>query len=366
MTDPRDEDVERLIRPEVRALAPYHVPDPGRLVKLDAMESPYPWPGALEHEWLEALRGAEVNRYPDPGAARLKAKLREVMGVPDEADVLLGNGSDELIQILLTAVAGPGRTVLAPEPTFVMYRQVARTLGMRFVGVPLREPDFALDPDALLAAVQAHDPAVMFLAYPNNPTGNLFDAVAIERVLEAARGLVVVDEAYTPFAQVSYLSEVPRHPRLLVIRTVSKLGLAGLRLGWLAGAPAWVRELEKVRLPYNINVLTQLSAELALEHMAVLEEQTARVRADREVLRVALEALPGLTVWPSRANFLLFRVPAGRAGVVLEGLRTRGVLVKKLDGSHPMLADCLRVSVGAPAENAAFLSALEETLATLA
>ena len=365
MSDVREEDMQRLIRPEVRALAPYHVPDPGSLIKLDAMESPYPWPGALESEWLEALRGVEVNRYPDPGAARLKAKLRQVMGVPDGADVLLGNGSDELIQILLTAVAGPSRTVLAPEPTFVMYRQVARTLGMRFVGVPLREPDFALDLDAFLAAVQAHDPAVVFLAYPNNPTGNLFETAAIERVLEAARGLVVVDEAYTPFAQVSYLAEVPRHPRLLVIRTVSKLGLAGLRLGWLAGAPAWVRELEKVRLPYNINVLTQLSAELALEHMAVLEDQTARVRADREVLRVALEALPGLTVWPSRANFLLFRVPAGRAGAVLEGLRTRGVLVKKLDGSHPMLADCLRVSVGAPAENAAFLLGLEHTLATL-
>ncbi len=268
MSDQFSEDVERLIRPEVRALSAYHVPDPGRLVKLDAMENPYPWPGELEPLWHEALRGVEVNRYPDPGAGRLKARLRQAMGVPEAAEMLLGNGSDEVIQILLTAVAGPGRTVLAPEPTFVMYRQVALTLGLRFVGVPLRAPDFGLDGEAMLAAVAAHDPAVVFLAYPNNPTGNLFDAEAVRAVLDASRGLVVVDEAYTPFAQESFLGEVLRHPRLLVLRTVSKMGLAGLRLGWLAGAPAWVRELEKVRLPYNINVLTQRSAELALDHAA--------------------------------------------------------------------------------------------------
>lgn len=355
-------DVERLIRPEVRALSAYHVPDPGRLVKLDAMENPYPWPGELESLWHEALRGVEVNRYPDPGASRLKARLRQAMGVPEEAEILLGNGSDEVIQILLTAVASPGRTVLAPEPTFVMYRQVAITLGLRFVGVPLRTLDFGLDLEAMLAAIAAHDPAVVFLAYPNNPTGNLFDADAVRQVLEASRGLVVVDEAYTPFAQESFLPELLRHPRLLVVRTVSKMGLAGLRLGWLAGAPAWVRELEKVRLPYNINVLTQRSAELALDHAAALEAQTARIREDREALQVALEAVPGVTVWPSRANFLLFRVARGRAGAVFEGLKARGVLIKKLDGSHPMLTDCLRVTVGTPGENAAFLTALRDTL----
>ncbi len=365
MNAPSQADVERLIRPEVRALSAYHVPDPGRLVKLDAMENPYPWPGELEPLWHEALRGIEVNRYPDPGASRLKARLRQAMGVPEEAEMLLGNGSDEVIQILLTAVAGPGRTVLAPEPTFVMYRQVALTLGLRFVGVPLRAPDFGLDGEAMLAAIAAYDPAVVFLAYPNNPTGNLFDAEAIRAVLDASRGLVVVDEAYTPFAQESFLGEVVRYPRLLVLRTVSKMGLAGLRLGWLAGAPAWVGELEKVRLPYNINVLTQRSAELALEHTAALEAQTARIREDRQALQVALGAVPGVTVWPSRANFLLFRVAPGRAGAVFEGLKARGVLIKKLDGSHPVLADCLRVTVGTPGENAAFLNALRDMLAAV-
>ena len=361
---PSPADVERLIRPEVRALAAYHVPDPGEPVKLDAMENPYPWPGELKALWLETLHEVQANRYPDPSARRLKARLREVMGVPAAAEVLLGNGSDEIIQMLLLAVAGPDRTVLAPEPTFVMYRQIARALGMRFVGVPLRAADFTLDLDATLAAVQAHDPAVVFLAYPNNPTGNLFDAQDVRRILEVSRGLVVVDEAYTPFALESFLPEIGEYPRLLVMRTVSKMGLAGLRLGWLAGAPRWIEELDKVRLPYNINVLTQVSADFALAHAEALEAQTARIRADREVLYASLAAVPGVTAWPSRANFLLFRVPADLAEPVFAGLRTEGVLIKKLDGSHPFLADCLRVTVGTPAENARFLEALRVVLAS--
>jgi histidinol-phosphate aminotransferase len=354
--------VERWVRPEVRALAAYHVPEPGNVVKLDAMENPYAWPGDLLEEWLGVLRTVEANRYPDPQARRLKARLRERMGVPAGAEVLLGNGSDELIQVLLMAIAGPGRSVLAPEPTFVMYRQIAEALGLRFVGVPLRPQDFSLDADATLALIEAHDPAVVFLAYPNNPTGNLFAREDVARILESGRGLVVVDEAYAPFAQTSFLPELPVHPRLLVMRTLSKMGLAGLRLGWLAAHPAWVRELDKVRLPYNVNVLTQLSAELALAHLDVLEAQAARIRGDRGVLWGRLRTLPGVRAWPSQANFILFRVPQGRAGAVFARLRSDGVLVKRLDGAHPTLADCLRVTVGTPAENETFLEALQRAL----
>jgi histidinol-phosphate aminotransferase len=355
-------DVERLVRPEVRALAAYHVPEPGARVKLDAMENPYPWPGELLPAWLEALRGVEANRYPDAAARALKARLREAMGVPAGAEVVLGNGSDELIQLLLVALAGPGRVVLAPEPTFVMYRQIAGALGLRFVGVPLLPGDFALDTGAIVRAIVAEDPVCVFLAYPNNPTGNLFAREDVVRVLEASRGVVVVDEAYAPFARASFLADLPSHPRLLVMRTFSKMGLAGLRLGWLAGDPAWVRELEKVRLPYNVNTLTQLSALFALAHLDVLERQSARVRAERAVLEARLAALPGVAVWPSRANFLLLRVPAGRARPTWERLRAAGVLVKSLDGAHPLLADCLRVTVGTPEENAAFLDALAAAL----
>lgn len=350
--------VERWVRPEIRALAAYHVPDPGDLIKLDAMENPYPWPDALVDEWLERLRLVSLNRYPDPGARALKARMREAMGVPDGMDVLPGNGSDELIQMILFTVTAPGRVVLAPEPTFVMYRMIGTVAGMDYVGVPLRKEDFALDPAAMAEAVARHRPAVVFLAYPNNPTGNLFDEAAVRRIIETAPGLVVVDEAYAPFAQATFMDALAEYDNLLVLRTVSKMGLAGLRLGLLAGSPGWLAEIDKTRLPYNLSVLTQVSGEFALRHRTAFEEQTLRIREDRERLLDGLGRIPGVTAYPSRANFILFRVPAGRAEAVFEGLKARGILIKNLDGQHPLLADCLRVTVGTPEENAAFLEAL--------
>ena len=357
--------VERWVRPAIRALSAYHVPPARGLIKLDAMENPYGWPPELVDRWLETLRGAELNRYPDPSASRLTARLREVMDVPGEAGLLLGNGSDEIIQMialcLADAGAEPARVVLAPEPSFVMYRLIAAFTGMSYVGVPLGE-DFSLDLGAMRAAIEQHEPAVVFLAYPNNPTGNLFDAGAVRAVIEAAPGLVVVDEAYHAFAGESFLGAVGEYDNLLVMRTVSKMGLAGLRLGLLAGPSAWLDEIDKVRLPYNINVLTQLSAEFALRHADVLDEQSERIRSEREALFAALNAMAGLRVYPSRANFILFRVPDGRAGDIFAGLREAGVLIKNLDGAGGPLRDCLRVTVGTPEENAAFLEALSDLL----
>ncbi len=357
-----EESVKALVRPEIQGISAYHVPEPGELVKLDAMENPYPWPGELVDAWLEILRGASVNRYPDPAARRVRDRLRAVMEVPAGSEILLGNGSDELIQLIMLCLNKPGATVLAPEPTFVMYRALALAAGMDFVGVPLVKDDFRLEPTAMLAAIRQYRPAVVFLAYPNNPTGNLFEQEVIEAILEATDALVVLDEAYTPFAEASFLQALPAWPNLLVMRTVSKMGLAGLRLGWLAGDPAWIRELDKLRLPYNINVLSQLSAEFALDHVNVLDEQTRRIRADRESLFTALVSMGGLVIWPSRANFLLFRVPPGTAKDTFLGLKSRGVLIKNLDGSNPLLADCLRVTVGTPDENNAFLDALRTAL----
>jgi len=351
----------RWVRPAVAAMNAYHVPPAHNLVKLDAMENPWPWPGELEQAWLEALRGLELNRYPDPAATGLLPVLREAMAVPPEAEIILGNGSDELIQMILLAVAAPGRTVLAPEPTFVMYRMIATAAGMDCVGVPLRG-DFGLDREAMLRAMAEHQPAVVFLARPNNPTGNLFAAADVEAVIDAAPGLVVVDEAYHVFAGETFMDRAGGPPNLLVMRTVSKMGLAGLRLGLLAGPPAWVETLHKVRLPYNINTLTQASAAFALEHRDVLLDQARAIRAQRTRLGQALAALPGVTAWPSEANFILFRVEGREAGAVFDGLRARGVLIKNLDGTHPLLAGCLRVTVGRPEENDAFLDALADVL----
>lgn len=360
MTTIKDQ-IEKLVRPEIQALKSYHVPDSRGLIKLDAMENPYPWPEALKPAWLEALRRVDLNRYPDPAAAALKQRLREALAVPDDAELLLGNGSDELIQMILLSLARPGAVVLAPTPTFVMYAQIATAVGMRFVGVPLQN-DFALDRAAMLRAIEEHRPAAIFFSYPNNPTGNLFDPRDVDAVLEAAPGLVVLDEAYHAFAGASYMDRLARVSNLLVMRTLSKQGMAGLRLGLLAGAPAWLAEFDKVRLPYNINSLTQVSIEFALAHREVFDQQCAEICTEREKLYPALARLSDIEVWPSRTNFLLFRVASRPAGLVYEGLRAAGVLIKNLDPAGGPLAGCLRVTLGTPSENSAFLAALSGIL----
>lgn len=350
--------VERLIRPEIRALKAYHVPDAAGLVKLDAMENPYTWPEAMKDEWLKVLRTAAINRYPDPQATTLKNRLRESLKVPAGMELLLGNGSDELIQMILMGIAQPGAVVLAPTPTFVMYEMIATFTGMKFIGVPLQE-DFSLDVDALRTASEELQPAVIFLAYPNNPTGNLFDSSQMEKLIGEAPGLVVVDEAYFAFAGQTFLDRLSRFDNLLVMRTLSKQGLAGLRLGILAGAPEWIAEFDKLRLPYNVGVLNQASAEFALRHARVLDEQAASIRAERDKLAQALARLPGLKVWPSQANFILFRCQSRDASSVFEALRRSGVLIKNLTRQGGALKDCLRVTVGMPEENRAFLAALQ-------
>ena len=352
----------QLVRPEIRALRAYQVPDAAGLIKLDAMENPYVWPEGLKSEWLETLRGAELNRYPDPRGRILCDALRESMGIPRDMGLLLGNGSDELIQMLALTLAKPGRKVLSVDPGFVMYRMIALISGMDYLGVPLRADDFALDLPAVLEAIDRERPALIFIAYPNNPTGNLFDAEAVAAIIQAAPGLVIVDEAYSPFTDASFMSRLGDWPNLLVMRTVSKMGLAGLRLGYLAGPADWLAEIDKTRLPYNINVLTQASAAFALRHKAVLDGQTRAIRAERVRLFDALTAIPGVSPFPSDANFILLRLPAGTADACFAALKERGVLVKNLNGSHPLLADCLRVTVGTPEENRAFLTALTAAL----
>ena len=349
------------IRPEIQALSAYHVPDSGKLVKLDAMENPYRWPAELAEQWLDSLRPVELNRYPDPGARELSEKLKQVMQVPEGMQVVLGNGSDELIQMLALAVAGPDRVILSTDPTFVMYRMIAEVVGLRYQAVPL-SGYFSLDSEATLSAIKQTRPAIVFLAYPNNPTGNLFDAAVVDDVIRAAPGLVVVDEAYAPFTDASFMSRLGEFPNLLVLRTVSKMGLAGLRLGLLAGPAEWLNEIDKTRLPYNINVLTQASALFALQHATMLEEQAQKIRADRAKLAQALQELDGIRPYPSEANFILFETPHGEADRVFAALKEQGVLIKTLTPSGGRLQDCLRVTIGKPQENQAFLEALQNAM----
>lgn len=356
MTRPQD-----IIRPDVLGMTSYPVADSTGLVKLDAMENPFTLPEELATRLGEHLAGVALNRYPAPRPAALIEKLKRVMGVPEGCAVLLGNGSDEIISMIAVACARPGAKLLAPVPGFVMYQMSAKFAQLEFVGVPHR-PDLTLDTEAMLAAIAEHEPAIVYLAYPNNPTGTLYPDADIERIIAAAsKSLVVIDEAYQPFAQKTWLSRVRRFDNVVVMRTVSKLGLAGIRLGYLVGSPAWLDELDKVRPPFNINVLTQAAAAFMLDHVDdVLEVQAAQLRAGRETLAQAVAALPGTTVFPSSGNFLLVRVPD--ADAVFETLLAARVLIKNVGKMHPLLTNCVRLTVGTPEENAQVLAALKLVL----
>lgn len=353
--------VAQLIRPEVRRLKAYHVPDSGDMLKADAMENPYFWPQELKQQWLQRLSTIEINRYPDPQAQGVVTRFKKVMSIAPQFDLLLGNGSDEIIQLLALAVARPGATIMAPEPSFVMYRMIALLAGLKYCGVPLAA-GFELDLDRFLEAIKEQQPALIFLSQPNNPTGNVFAAQDVEAIIDASPGLVIVDEAYTAFTETDSLYLLEKYPNVLVMRTVSKIGLAGLRLGLLIGRPQWLREIDKLRMPYNINVLTQASAEFALDHYAWLDRQAKQIVTNRQVFYQRLSNIPGLKVWPSETNFLLVQGVRGAGKAIFQQLKQQGILIKCLDGSHPQLADTFRITVGLERDNSRIAEALENLL----
>lgn len=360
---PIDKLIDNTIRADVRNTATYFVPDASGYIKLDAMENPYELPSELRSELGKRLADAALNRYPVASYATLKQKICAGLGVPAGYDVLLGNGSDELISIMATAIARQDKraVVMAPTPAFVMFSRSAQFAGADFVGVPVKA-DFSLDLPAMLAAIAQHKPSLVFLAYPNNPTGNLFDAGDMATIIRALgeTGIVVVDEAYQPFAKQSFMGRLPEFPNLVVMRTLSKLGLAGIRLGYLSGDPKLLEQFEKVRPPYNVNVLTQVAAEFALDHLDVLDRQAEMLNAERTRLAAELAALPGVEVFPSAANFISMRVPD--ADKVCAELRAEKVLIKNLSKMDKVLANCIRVTVSTPEENTAFLNALKASL----
>jgi len=354
------------IRDDVQGMHAYAIQDAVGLIKLDAMENPFPLPEPLQRALGERLGRVPVHRYPGPRIDDLKRALAAHVDLPPGTALMLGNGSDELIALLALACDRPGAAIVAPVPGFVMYAMSAQLQGLAFHGVPLT-PDFALDEAAMVEAIARVRPAITYLAYPNNPTANRWDPAVMRRVITAvgaAGGLVVVDEAYQPFASHTWLDEwradPEAHAHVLVMRTLSKFGLAGARLGYLIGAAPLIAQIDKVRPPYNVSALNAECALFALEHADVYAEQAATIRAERERLQGALAALPGVRPYPSEANMILVRVPdAARA---FAGLRARGVLVKNVSTMHPLLANCLRLTVGTPAENDALLAALPTSL----
>ncbi|PUE12092.1 histidinol-phosphate transaminase [Limnohabitans sp. T6-20] len=350
------------IRQDVQSMHAYAIQDSVGMVKLDAMENPHRLPADLQKALGERLGALALNRYPDGRVNDLRTALAEHAGMPEGFDIMLGNGSDELISLLAMACDVPGASILAPLPGFVMYAMSAQLQGLAFHGVPLTA-DFELDEAAMLATIAEHKPSIVYLAYPNNPTGNLWNDDTIEKIVlaqGAQGGLVVMDEAYQPFASKTYMDRITRHAHVLLMRTLSKFGLAGVRLGYMVGPKALVAEIDKVRPPYNISVLNYECALFALEHAEVFAAQAKDLREQRARLLKELAALPGVQPFPSEANMILARVPD--AAKTFDGLKAHKVLIKNVSKMHPLLANCLRLTVGTAAENDQLLAALKVSL----
>ena len=351
--------MKKTMRHDVQSMHGYAVQPSAGMVKVDTMENPFRLPEPLRRALGERLAQVALNRYPAERGDVLRAALAAHAGMPEGCDIMLGNGSDELISMLALACDVPGATVLAPLPGFVMYELSAKLQGLKFVGVPTT-PDFELDLPAMLAAVHEHQPAIVYLAYPNNPTANLWNDAAIDAIIDAAPGLVVMDEAYQPFAARDSMHRLKRHPHVLLMRTMSKFGLAGVRIGYLMACRELIAEIDKLRPPFNISVLNCEAALFALEHADEYARQAAVIRAERDKLQSQLRDMPEVRAFPSEANMILLRVPDAKRA--FDGMKARGVLVKNISGLHPLLANCLRITVGTPDENILTMNALKASL----
>lgn len=347
--------INNWLRHDIQYINAYHVPDSDNMVKLDAMEAPFALSDELIEQWLAYLVECELNRYPNPNAPQLQQTLRELMNIPEEFGVLLGNGSDELIQLLALA-CDENDTILSVEPSFVMYGMIAKFTRLNYQSVDLNDA-FEIDLDTTLLAIQTHQPKLIFIAYPNNPTGNVFDRNSIKTIISTSNALVVLDEAYYAYADDSFLSDIKKYPNLVLLRTISKIGFAGLRLGLLIGAQDTIAQLNKLRLPYNINTLTQVSANFLLQEKDTIDANAKIILVERDRLSSALSNIENLQVYPSQANFILFQAP--KANELFETLKQQGVLIKNLS-SIPKLTNCLRVTVGSSKQNQQFMTVVEK------
>ncbi|WP_083530564.1 histidinol-phosphate transaminase [Mariprofundus micogutta] len=343
-----------MIRGDIKALSAYHVPDSSGMIKLDAMENPFSMPEDLREKWAKRLSDVEINRYPDADMFELRKKIAKREGLQPE-QVLLGNGSDEIIQMILIATV-PGTCVI-PGPTFVMYNLVSQWLKRPVATVPLAE-DFTMKDEHFLQVCAREKAEIAFLACPNNPTGNLWRQERVEKIAKGMGGMLVIDEAYGPFSERTHTDLIA--PNVMVLKTFSKVGWAGLRMGYLLGDAEVIAQLNKVRMPYNINALTQASADFLLDHFDLFEKQVEVLRGERERMAEALAAIDGVQVFPSQANFLLFRV--ADANAMFESLKQAGILIKNMHGSDRLLSNCLRITIGSEDENNAALTALREIL----
>lgn len=336
--------LKKLVNPHVLTLSSYEPENFSCTVKLDANESPY---------GQKAFRTVRLNRYPDPEALALRKRAAGHYRVSTDS-ILHGNGSDELLYYLVTAFGGP---VLYPVPTFSMYGIIAQSLGTRAIEIPL-DDRFDLDMRKTLRAIHAAKPKLIFLSSPNNPTGNCFSSDRVLKILKRSRCVVVVDEAYSAFSgRKSSLRLLARHQNLVVLKTLSKVGFAGLRVGFMIASPEIVRMVNKVRLPFNLNALSQKVADNAMKNNVRMNKYVHSIVAERKRLFKGLKSLKGIEPYRSDANFILFRV--GDPEGMFKALLKQGILVRNISGA---VEGCLRVTVGTAKENARFLKALQKII----
>lgn len=348
--------IEDLVRDEIKTLKPYHVKDYPVRIKLDANESTYSLPQEFLDELLLEIRNISFNRYPDPSSLKLREVISRDLGV-DKDCLLIGNGSDELIQSIILTFGGTKERILFPVPTFAMYEILSTALGQVSVKIPLDE-EWDLDMDRIKESLSEENPKIVFLSYPNNPTGNCFSEDRILEIIDLSKGIVVVDEAYHDFARKSFLDRLKDYKNLIVLRSLSKIGMAGLRVGMMIADREMIKQVAKVKLPYNVNIISQVIARFILSRKEVVEEQVALVIEERERLLNEMGQLESILSYPTDSNFILFK-EKGHEKRIWDNLLKHGILIRDLSKSE-FLADCLRVTVGQKEENTEFLKVLKE------
>jgi len=356
--DMSDVDLMELVRSKVKGLKAYQVENLDEGIKLHANENPYPPSPELLKKIFQGLDQLELNRYPDPDCKNLKQAIANKTGALTE-QIIIGNGSDELIQYLMQVLCDEGDTIAFPDPTFAMYGITAQCLGLTPVNFPLND-NWDFDAQTALEALAKHKARLVFISYPNNPTGNCFSEQEIQKLIEQFKGIVVLDEAYHDFAGKSFLKQMEKHNNLVVLRSLSKIGLAGLRIGYGIFPSVLAEQVNKVRLPYNSNTLSQWVATELLNDFTHVQNQIHTILEERTRLMDKLSKLPGIIAFPSDSNFILFQVQNGGEKLFKE-LKKNGILLRNLN-AHPRLKNCLRATIGTKQENDQFLDQLRKTV----
>ena len=346
-----------LVRGNVNSLKAYQVENLDEGIKLHANENPYPLSPELLKKIFQRLEELELNRYPDPDCRKLKQAIANKTGALPE-QIIIGNGSDELIQYLMQVLCGEGDTIAFPDPTFAMYGITAQCLGLKSVNFPLND-NWDFEAQSALEVLEKHNARLVFISYPNNPTGNCFSDQEIQKLIEQFEGIVVLDEAYHDFAGKSFLNQMEKHNNLVVLRSLSKIGLAGLRVGYGIFPVELAEQINKVRLPYNSNTVSQWVATELLNDFTHVQNQIQSIIEERNRLIDELSKVPDIIAYPSNSNFILFQAPRGGEKLFNE-LKNNGTLLRNLN-AHPRLKNCLRVTVGTKQENDQFLDQLRKT-----